>query len=76
MSGYINKLNNYYDRALGKIAEFIDFQEPGIIKKFQDLVPNMVGVLEQALVKNDEDNAAKGFEVFDNLLYLVILKNS
>ncbi len=58
-------------RALGKIAEFIELDDARFISAFQSMVPNMVGVLQQALEKSDEDAALKGFEVFDELLYLV-----
>ncbi|RUO95897.1 armadillo-type protein [Jimgerdemannia flammicorona] len=39
---------------------------------FRELVPGMVNVLQQCLTENDEDNASKGFEVFDTLLMLEI----
>jgi hypothetical protein len=38
---------------------------------FREMVPGMVNVLEQCLAESDEENAGKGFEVFDTLLMLV-----
>lgn len=68
---YSTRLPRSVFRALGKIAEFIELDDNRFITAFQSMVPNMVGVLQQALEKSDEDAALKGFEVFDELLYLV-----
>lgn len=38
---------------------------------FRAIIPNMVNVLEQCIKDDDEENAAKIFEVFDTLLMLV-----
>jgi hypothetical protein len=40
-------------------------------RMFREMVPGMVNVLEQCLAESDEENAGKGFEVFDTLLMLV-----
>lgn len=61
----------YTLRSLGKLAECIEISKKNDIRAFQELVPKMVHVLQQALSDCDEDSAAKGFEVFDCLLYLV-----
>lgn len=42
-----------------------------IQRMFREMVPGMVNVLEQCLAESDEENAGKGFEVFDTLLMLV-----
>lgn len=56
--------------ALGKVADFIDPQAQNEVKAFRDLLPAMVTVLQQCLTNGDEDDAAKGIEVFDNLLLI------
>lgn len=43
-------------------------------RMFREMVPGMVNVLEQCLAESDEENAGKGFEVFDTLLMLVSAK--
>jgi hypothetical protein len=43
---------------------------------FREMVPGMVKVLEQCLAESDEENAGKGFEVFDTLLMLVSTNQS
>lgn len=39
---------------------------------FKAIIPSMVNVLEQCIKDEDTDNASKIFEVFDNLLMMVI----
>jgi hypothetical protein len=63
----------YTLRSLGKVAECIEVDKKEDIRAFQELVPKMVHVLQQALTDCDEDSASKGFEVFDCMLYLVSL---
>ena len=64
---------SFNDRALGKIADFIEPTDQSQIKEFRNAVPAMVDVLKQCLDRGDVDGATKAFEVFDNLLMLVSL---
>ncbi|CAO3697035.1 unnamed protein product [Umbelopsis ramanniana] len=57
-------------QALGKVAEFIEPDNKEDVRMFREMVPGMVNVLEQCLAESDEENAGKGFEVFDTLLML------
>ncbi|KAI8595349.1 armadillo-type protein, partial [Dissophora ornata] len=59
-------------QALGKMADFIEDDQKDEIVIFADLVPHMVQVLQQCLDSNDEESAAKCFDVFDSLLLLEI----
>ncbi|KAF9580196.1 hypothetical protein BGW38_003260 [Lunasporangiospora selenospora] len=59
-------------QALGKIAEFIEDDQKQEITIFSDLVPHMVNVLMQCLSEDDDDSAAKCFDVFDTLLLLEV----
>ncbi|KAG0370011.1 hypothetical protein BGZ54_008094 [Gamsiella multidivaricata] len=59
-------------QALGKMADFIEDDQKNEIAMFTDLVPQMVHVLKQCLDNNDEESAAKCFDVFDTLLLLEI----
>ncbi|KAF9922332.1 hypothetical protein BGZ65_009677, partial [Modicella reniformis] len=59
-------------QALGKMADFIDDEQKDEITMFTELVPHMVHVLKQCLDNNDEESAAKCFDVFDTLLLLEI----
>ncbi|KAJ2999101.1 hypothetical protein HDV02_003631 [Globomyces sp. JEL0801] len=57
-------------QALGKLADFIDLEDSQSIKKFQNLVPAMVSVLQKCLSVNDDESTGKILEVFDSILLL------
>ncbi|KAJ3276147.1 hypothetical protein HK104_003713 [Borealophlyctis nickersoniae] len=57
-------------RALGRLVDFLDPDNTEDIKVFRSLLPGMLTVIQQCLDNGDEDKAAKGFEVFNNLLVL------
>ncbi|KAF9109703.1 hypothetical protein BGX27_007294 [Mortierella sp. AM989] len=59
-------------QALGKMADFIEDGQKDEITMLTELVPHMVHVLKQCLDNNDEESAAKCFDVFDTLLLLEI----
>ena len=65
-----------YARALGKISEFIDEQDMPAINNFQNLVPAIVQVLQNCLRNGDDEGVSKIFEVFNDMLLLVLLKFS
>jgi len=55
--------------ALSRLAMLLDADEDAKqVKMFQDLVPSMVAVLEQAVKDTDDDHALQAFEVFQTLL--------
>ncbi|KAJ3138093.1 hypothetical protein HDU90_001571 [Geranomyces variabilis] len=56
--------------TLGKIAEYIDLEAQNEIKAFRDLLPSMVGVLQQCVANGDEHEAIRAIEVFDGLLVI------
>ncbi|OZJ01999.1 hypothetical protein BZG36_04727 [Bifiguratus adelaidae] len=57
-------------QTLGKVAEFLEPDQQQEINTYRELIPAMVNVLQGCLHENDEENATKGFEVFDTLLML------
>ncbi|KAL8714057.1 MAG: hypothetical protein Q9225_006640 [Loekoesia sp. 1 TL-2023] len=55
--------------ALSRIAIILDSEEDaGSLNAIQDLIPQMVGVLKQAIDAGDEDRTTQSFEVFQTLL--------
>lgn len=55
--------------ALSRIAIILDSEEDeASIAKIEDLIPQMVGVLKQAIDAEDEDRTTQSFEVFQTLL--------
>ncbi|KAI9184020.1 hypothetical protein H9P43_003073 [Blastocladiella emersonii ATCC 22665] len=54
--------------TLGEIAEYLGPDDKALVRFFQDLLPSMVVVLEDAMTAGDESAAARGFGVFDSLL--------
>ncbi|MDI1489575.1 MAG: hypothetical protein OHK93_000772 [Ramalina farinacea] len=55
--------------AISRLAIALDSEEdPASLKLVQDLVPDMVAVLEQAIGAGDEDRTTQCFEVFQTLL--------
>ena len=55
--------------AISRLAIALDSEEdPALLKLVQDLVPDMVAVLEQAIGAGDEDRTTQCFEVFQTLL--------
>ncbi|KAI8997096.1 armadillo-type protein [Pilobolus umbonatus] len=56
--------------VIGKLSEFISSEDKNTIRCFKEILPNMINVLEQCINDDDEENAGKIFEVFDNLLML------
>ncbi|KAH7885809.1 ARM repeat-containing protein [Phlebopus sp. FC_14] len=59
-------------RALGVIAQYLDTDDKADIKSFQNLIPTMIQVLQQALEAGDEAGARQLFDVFETLLILEI----
>ncbi|KAG8884617.1 hypothetical protein FRB98_002297 [Tulasnella sp. 332] len=57
-------------RALGTLAQFIEADEKADIKKFQALLPGIIGVVSQSCASNNEDDARHGFDVIETLLIL------
>ncbi|KAL8650442.1 MAG: hypothetical protein Q9210_003821 [Variospora velana] len=55
--------------ALSRIAIILDVDEDAAsISKIESLIPQMVGVLKQAIDAEDEDRTTQSFEVFQTLL--------
>lgn len=55
--------------ALSRIAIILDSEEDTVsLNAIQDLIPQMVGVLKQAIDAGDEDRTTQSFEVFQTLL--------
>ena len=55
--------------ALSELAMVLDTEEdPKNLKSFQNTIPHMVRVLQQAVQDNDEEHAMQAFDVFNRLL--------
>jgi importin-4 len=59
-------------QALGKIADFVEPNDTSAVSTFQDMIPYIVAVLQKCLSSGDDDGCSKIFEVFDELLVLVL----
>ncbi|KAF9244087.1 ARM repeat-containing protein [Melanogaster broomeanus] len=59
-------------RALGVLAQYIDADDKADIKSFQNLLPAMIQVVQEALEAGDEAAARQLFDVFETLLILEI----
>ncbi|KIK94994.1 hypothetical protein PAXRUDRAFT_827438 [Paxillus rubicundulus Ve08.2h10] len=59
-------------RALGVLAQYIDADDKADIKSFQNILPAMIQVVQQALEVGDEASARQLFDVFETLLILEI----
>jgi hypothetical protein len=59
-------------RALGILAQYIDADDKGDIKTFQNFLPAIIQVVQQALEAGDEASARQLFDVFETLLILEI----
>ncbi|KAI9224048.1 armadillo-type protein [Blastocladiella britannica] len=54
--------------ALAEISDAVTSEDKAMVRFFQDQVPAMVGILQAAIAEGNEDHAAQGFVVLDNLL--------
>ena len=55
--------------ALAELAMVLDTEEdPKSLKSFQNTIPNMVKVLQQAIQDDDEEHSMQAFDVFNKLL--------
>ncbi|EIW66019.1 importin beta-4 subunit [Tremella mesenterica] len=57
-------------RSLAKLAEYLSSDDTHDIKAFQDLIPAMISVLQQAIRENDDEGVKHGYDVFETLLIL------
>jgi hypothetical protein len=54
--------------AIGVVSDYVDSSNSRVVKCIQDLVPQMVTVLNEAITEGNEQGASKGFNVFDSML--------
>ncbi|CCM01817.1 uncharacterized protein FIBRA_03885 [Fibroporia radiculosa] len=59
-------------RALGVIAQYIDADDKGDIKSFQQLLPGMITIIGQCVEAGNETGARQLFDVLETLLILEI----
>lgn len=57
-------------RSLAKLAESISTDDKHDIKAFQELIPSMIHVLQQAIAEGDDDGVKHGYDVFETLMIL------
>ncbi|GAA97754.1 uncharacterized protein L969DRAFT_277116 [Mixia osmundae IAM 14324] len=59
-------------RCLGQIASYIEPDEQDYIKAFQDVVPGVVQVIQQALEAGNEEGCKQGFEIIETVSSLEV----
>ncbi|KZS99884.1 ARM repeat-containing protein [Laetiporus sulphureus 93-53] len=57
-------------RALGVVAQYIDADDKGDIKSFQNLLPAMINIIGQCVESGNEQGARQLFDVLETLLIL------
>ncbi|KIJ55832.1 hypothetical protein M422DRAFT_63753 [Sphaerobolus stellatus SS14] len=59
-------------KALGAVADYIENDQKGAIKQYQEIVPSIIRVLGQTVESNDEKNARDIFDVLETLLIIEV----